>query len=138
MTDPVDVARLRALPLFGELDQHDLMRLAAITREISVTAGDVLFAQGDVPYDVLVIEEGEVQVTRDDGERLATLGPGQVVGEMGLVEQQRRMATVTARTDVRAVVISAADLNVLAQEMPEVVGDIRATAEDRERRNRQR
>jgi CRP/FNR family cyclic AMP-dependent transcriptional regulator len=114
------------------------MRLAAITQHISVPAGEVLIAQGDIPYDVLVIEEGEVEVTLDDGERLATLGPGQVVGEIALVEQQRRMATVTARTDVRAVAISAADLNVLAEEMPEVVGDIRATAEERERRNRQR
>jgi len=137
VTDPVDIARLRALPLFGELDHHDLTRLAAITREIWVPAGGVLIAKGDLPYDVLVIEEGEVEVTLD-GERLASLGPGQVVGEIGLMEQQRRMATVTATTDVRAVAISAADLNVLAREMPEVVGDIRATGEERERRNRER
>lgn len=137
MTDPVDVARLRALPLFGELDHHDLTRLAAITREISVPAGGVLIAEGDLPYEVLVIEEGEVEVVHH-GELLASLGPGEVVGEIALVEQQRRMATVTARTDVRAVAISAADLNTLAREMPEVVGDIRATALDRERRNRER
>jgi CRP-like cAMP-binding protein len=137
MSDPVDIARLRLLPLFGDLDQHDLMRLAMITREITIPAGGVLIAEGDLPYEVLVIEEGEVDVVRD-GERLASLGPGDVVGEMGLLEQQRRMATVTARTDVRAVAISADDLNVLAKEMPEVVGDIRTTAADRERRNRLR
>jgi CRP-like cAMP-binding protein len=137
MSDPVDIARLRLLPLFGDLDQHDLMRLAMITREITIPSGGVLIAEGDLPYEVLVIEEGEVDVVRD-GERLASLGPGDVVGEMGLLEQQRRMATVTARTDVRAVAISADDLNVLAKEMPEVVGDIRTTAADRERRNRLR
>ncbi|HEY7477411.1 MAG TPA: cyclic nucleotide-binding domain-containing protein [Actinomycetota bacterium] len=137
MSDPVDIARLRLLPLFGDLDQHDLMRLAMITREITIPSGGVLIAEGDLPYEVLVIEEGEVDVVRD-GERLASLGPGDVVGEMGLLEQQRRMATVTARTDVRAVAISADDLNVLAREMPEVVGDIRTTAADRERRNRLR
>jgi CRP-like cAMP-binding protein len=108
-----------------------------ITREITIPSGGVLIAEGDLPYEVLVIEEGEVDVVRD-GERLASLGPGDVVGEMGLLEQQRRMATVTARTDVRAVAISADDLNVLAREMPEVVGDIRTTAADRERRNRLR
>jgi CRP-like cAMP-binding protein len=48
------------------------------------------------------------------------------------------MATVTAKTDLRAVVISAADLNVLAEEMPEVVEDIRSTARVRERQNEQR
>jgi CRP-like cAMP-binding protein len=137
MSGPWDVERLRALPLFGELDHHDLSRLAAITHEVAVAAGEVVVAQGELPYEVLVIEEGEVEVTRN-GEVLGTLGAGQLVGEIALVEQQRRMATVTAKTDLRAVVISAVDLNVLAGEMPEVVEDIRSTARVRERQNEQR
>lgn len=137
MSGPLDVERLRALPLFGELDHHDLSRLAAITQEVTVAAGEVVVAEGELPYEVLVIEEGEVEVTRN-GEVLGTLGAGQLVGEIALVEQQRRMATVTAKTDLRAVVISAVDLNVLAEEMPEVVEDIRSTARVRERQNEQR
>ncbi len=137
MEGSLDVERLRALPLFGELDHHDLSRLAAIAQEVTVAAGEVVVAQGELPYEVLVIEEGEVEVTRN-GEVLGTLGAGQLVGEIALVEQQRRMATVTAKTDLRAVVISAVDLNVLAEEMPEVVEDIRSTARSRERENEER
>jgi CRP/FNR family cyclic AMP-dependent transcriptional regulator len=128
----VDVERLRQLPLFGELDHHDLSTLA---RHVSVTeagTGDVLFEQGSIPYELFVIEEGTAEITRD-GNAVGTIGPGDVVGEMGLLRLQRRMATVRVTSPLRAVTVSADDLQVIQEEMPEIAGQLRSIMAARER-----
>ena len=84
----VNVERLMRLPLFGELDHHDLSHIAARVNEVELAAGDVLIEQGSMPYDVFVLEEGTVEVVRD-GQQVATLGAGEVVGEMGLIDLTR-------------------------------------------------
>jgi CRP-like cAMP-binding protein len=121
----VDVERLRRLPLFGELDHHDLRTIARHVGETEAAAGDVLFEQGSIPYELFVVEEGTAEITRD-GERVGTIGPGDVVGEMGLMRLQRRTATVRATTPMRAVTVSAEDLQVIEDEMPEIAGHLRS------------
>lgn len=128
----MDVERLRQLPLFGELDHHDLAMLGRWVREVRGEAGDVLIEQGAIPYEMFVIEEGTVEVERD-GQVLATLGAGELVGEMALLKQERRMATVRATSSLVAVAISAEDLGDLEAEMPEVLASIRQTMLDRRR-----
>jgi CRP/FNR family cyclic AMP-dependent transcriptional regulator len=123
---PVDVERLRRLPLFGDLDHHDLSTIARWVREVTGEPGDVLIQQGTIPFEMFVIEEGSVEVERD-GQILATLGPGDLVGEMALLQQERRMASVRATSPLRAVAIPAEDLEVLEAEMPEVLATIRET-----------
>jgi len=108
----VDVDRLRKLPLFGELDHHDLRTIARHVREARVEQGEVLFAEGTIPYELLVIEDGTAEITRD-GRTLASIGPGDVVGEMGLLQQQRRTATVRATSPLLAVAVDADDLAVI-------------------------
>jgi CRP-like cAMP-binding protein len=130
----MEVERLRALPLFGELDHHDLSVLASWVREIHLGEGESLVEQGDLPKDLVVIEEGEVEVVRD-GERLATLGPGDVVGEMGLIGQRRAMATVRASVPVRALAIAPERLETMAEQMPELTERLRQVAAERERAN---
>lgn len=121
----VDVERLRRLPLFGDLDHHDLSTIARHVGETEAAAGDVLFEQGAIPYELFVVEEGTAEITRD-GERLGTIGPGDVVGEMGLMRLQRRTATVRVTTPMRAVTVSAEDLQVIEEEMPEIAGQLRS------------
>jgi CRP-like cAMP-binding protein len=130
----VDVERLRALPLFGELDHHDLSVLASWVRELELAPGDTLVEQGGLPRELVVIERGTVEVVRDD-EILATLGPGDVVGEMGLLGQQRAVATVRAREPVAAVAIPPERLDELAERMPELTDRLRRTAAERARAN---
>ncbi|MEX0983802.1 MAG: cyclic nucleotide-binding domain-containing protein [Actinomycetota bacterium] len=127
---PVEAARLIPLPLFGELDQHDLSRVAGWLRDVNLEPGAVLIEQGALPYEIFVLEEGTVEVLRDE-QRIATLGAGDVVGEMGLMKQERRMATVRALTDVRAVALHADDLDAMTEAMPEIVDQLRAIAERR-------
>ena len=94
----MDIERLRRLPLFGELDHHDLAQLMRWVREEEVADGDLLFEQGSMPHDIFVIEEGSVEVVRD-GKSIATLGPGEVVGERALLKFERRWASVVAFSD---------------------------------------
>jgi CRP-like cAMP-binding protein len=130
----VDVERLRALPLFGELDHHDLAVVATWVRELELSPGQTLVQQGDLPRDLVVLERGTVEVVRD-GEMLATLGPGDVVGEMGLLGQHRAVATVRAREAVRAIAIPPERLDELADQMPELTERLRRTAAERARSN---
>ena len=73
----VDVERLRSLPLFGELDHHDLAIVARHVREASAAAGEVLFQEGTIPYELLVIEEGTAEIVKD-GRTIGSIGPGDV------------------------------------------------------------
>jgi CRP-like cAMP-binding protein len=130
----MDVERLRRLDLFGELDHHDLSQVARRVHEVTAEPGDILMEQGDMPFEMLVIESGTVEVLRD-GEVLAVLGAGDPVGEMSLLRHERRIASVRATTSVAAVAIRAGDLLDLEAEMPEVVADIRAVMDERQRRN---
>ena len=77
----IDAARLRSFPLFGDLDEYDLSQVARWVVEVQAAPGELLIEQGSMPYELFVIEEGTVDVVRDD-EPLASLGAGDVVGEI--------------------------------------------------------
>ena len=126
----ISADRLAALPLFGELDSHDLGLIAARAREVTVVAGDVLMEQHAMPADVYVLEVGDVEISRDNVV-ISTQGPGAVVGEIALVDPQRRTATVRAVTDVLAIAIGVDDLQVIAETMPEIARDLQAIAAHR-------
>jgi CRP/FNR family transcriptional regulator len=128
----VDVERLRRLPLFGELDHHDLSTVARHVGEARLDVGEILFEEGAIPYEMFVIEEGAAEVTKD-GERIGSIGPGDVVGEIALLRLQRRMATVRVTSPITAVTVSVDDLQVIEEEMPEIAGQLRAIMTARER-----
>ena len=126
----ISVERLAALPLFGELDIHDLGLIAARVREVTLAAGETLIEQGAMPTEVYVLEEGTVEISRD-GVAVGTQGPDGVVGEIALIDPQRRTATVRALTDVRAVALAVADFQLVVAEMPEIGRDLQAIATQR-------
>ena len=130
VTPPVDVDRLSKLPLFGELDHHDLSLLAAHIREVDVIEGADLMVQDEMPRELFVIETGTVGIVHDDL-LIAELGAGEVVGEIGLIDPQRRTATVRARTPVRALALGFDALAALESDMPEIVRELRAIARRR-------
>ena len=132
----IDAARLRSVPLFGDLDEYDLAHVARWVVEVLAEPGESLIEQGSMPYELFVIEEGTVDVVRD-GEPLATLGVGDVVGEIALLAQHRRMASVVARTPVRALALHVDALQELTEEMPELGDELRALMERRRAENDQ-
>jgi CRP/FNR family cyclic AMP-dependent transcriptional regulator len=112
-------ARLKEVPFFSNLKKKELELIARQADEIDVTAGKVLAKQGDLGDEFFVIEEGTADVARD-GERINTLGPGDFFGEMALLEEDRRNATVTAATPMALIVMTRASFRAIDKSMPHV------------------
>jgi hypothetical protein len=95
-----DLELLRGTALFEPLPPPALERLARNSVPVQVAAGGVVIREGEVGDRVYVIAEGETEVT-SAGRQVARLGPGGYVGEIALLRDVPRTATVTATTDVR-------------------------------------
>jgi CRP/FNR family cyclic AMP-dependent transcriptional regulator len=96
----MDPARLKAIPIFSELSDEEANRLAAFATETSVAEGQILMKQGDYSVELIAIEEGTADVLRD-GEKIASLKQGDLIGEMGLFDRQPRNADVVATSPMR-------------------------------------
>jgi CRP/FNR family transcriptional regulator, cyclic AMP receptor protein len=126
----VDPARLRNIPVFSDLHPEELAHIAALAAEVSVPEGKELVREGDYSYDVLAIEEGTASVERD-GEHIADLGPGDVVGEMGVLERSQRSATVTATSPMLLVTLTGWDVRRLRNSAPNAVDHLRGVVAQR-------
>jgi CRP/FNR family transcriptional regulator, cyclic AMP receptor protein len=126
----VDPARLRKIPVFADLSDDELGHIAALAAEISVPAGKELVREGDYSYDVLAVEEGTARVERH-GERIADIGPGAVVGEMGVLERSQRNATVVATSPMLLVTLTSWDVRRLAKSVPNAVEHLRDVVAER-------
>jgi CRP-like cAMP-binding protein len=126
----MDPKRLREIPLFASLGKRELEQVGAWTDEVELPAGRVLGREGSVAYEFFVIEDGAVEVTVG-GKHLTELGPGDFFGEIGLLERERRTATVTTTTRVRAIVMFGRDFRRMEREMPRVAQQIREAIEVR-------
>jgi CRP/FNR family cyclic AMP-dependent transcriptional regulator len=120
----VDPGRLRKIPVFADLDDKELDHIANLAAEVSVPAGKELVREGDYSYDVLAVEEGTASVTRH-GEPIAEIGPGDVVGEMGVLERAQRSATVVALSPMLLVTLTSWDIRRLAKSAPRAVEHLR-------------
>jgi CRP/FNR family transcriptional regulator, cyclic AMP receptor protein len=98
----VDPNRLTAIPIFSELSDEEAKRLAAFATETSIADGQILMKQGDYSTELIAIEEGTAEVLRD-GQRVASLSAGDLIGEMGLLERRPRNADVIATSPMRVV-----------------------------------
>ncbi len=92
------VELLRGVELFAGLDAGQLAQLAAITRRKDVQDGEVIISQGEAGDALYVIDEGQVEVILPGARTAAFLGPGQIFGEMALVDYGLRSATVRCAT----------------------------------------
>lgn len=120
----MDPGRLRKIPVFADLDAEELAHIAALAAEVSVPAGKELVREGDYSYDVLAIEEGTARVERG-GEHLDDVGPGDVVGEMGVLERSQRNATVVATSPMLLVTLTSWDIKRLRKSAPAAVEHLR-------------
>jgi cAMP-dependent protein kinase regulator len=118
----MDKARLKAIPLFANLDDHDLQVIATFANETSVSEGEVLVREGDFSYELMAIEEGEAEVRRGN-DVVATLGPGDFFGEMGVLKNELRTATIVAKTGVRLITLTTWELKRM-RNMPGVMEKI--------------
>jgi CRP-like cAMP-binding protein len=126
----MEPGRLARLPLFAELDDAQRAEVAACTREVTVAAGTTVAAQGDNAYEFFVIESGAAEIRRD-GEVIATLGEGDVVGEIGLLVTGRRTASIVATTPMTLVAMFSREFRVVERQMPSIADSLRATMRER-------
>ena len=121
----MDAKALEGIGAFSGLSKEELEKLARWTFEVDVAAGEDLTKEGRLAHEFFVIEDGAAEV-RQNGERIAELGAGDFFGEIGLLETQRRTATVTATTQLRVIVMSAQEFRRLEQELPAVADRVRS------------
>jgi CPA1 family monovalent cation:H+ antiporter len=110
---------LAQMPLFSTCTQHQLSQVTALTTPDELSAGTVLTRQGAAGGIAYILASGRAEVLRN-GRRLALLGPGDVVGELSLIDGQPRSATVRAVTDLEVLEIDARDLRRLLRKAPGV------------------
>ena len=98
----MDENRLKAIPLFSQLSDAEAHRLSAFATETSLAEGQIMMKQDDYSTELIAIEEGTADVLRD-GQRIASLGPGDLIGEMGLLSREPRNADVVATSPMRVI-----------------------------------
>ena len=108
---------LAAIPLFSALSKRDLQKIAKATNEITRPGGSMLVDQGDLGREAFFIVEGSATVKRN-GRKVGTLGPGDAVGELSLLDHGPRTATVTAETDLVVLVLSSREFSGILEEVP--------------------
>ena len=118
-TQDVKAERLRRSPLFSELSKKELIQLARMSDDLEVDAGQVLCREGAFGAEFFVIVDGDVEVTRK-GKPVKRAGGDEFFGEIALLENIARTATVTAKTPLRLFVLTSRDFRSLVEQSPSV------------------
>jgi CRP/FNR family transcriptional regulator, cyclic AMP receptor protein len=119
----MDPNRLKAIPIFSHLSDEEAKRLAAFATETSVADGQILMKQGDYSTELIGIEEGTADVIRD-GEKIASLKEGDLIGEMGLLEREPRNADVIATSPMRVMKLTHWEIRRMSDETIERIEKI--------------
>jgi CRP-like cAMP-binding protein len=111
------IALLKGVPLFANLSTDELEAVAAAAEESSVPDGTTLLSQATPGREVIVLLDGGATVERD-GNTIGSIGPGEVVGEIGVVTRMSRTATVTTTMPSHLLVIGADAFRSLMESIP--------------------
>jgi CRP-like cAMP-binding protein len=117
------IEHLAQVPLFSACSQDELRKLARRTTDIPVTEGHVLCREGDRGLEFFVIVNGTAKVSRK-GRKVGELGPGDFFGELSLLVDADRNATVTAVTPMEAIVLSRRDFEAALADAPRLTRKI--------------
>jgi CRP-like cAMP-binding protein len=119
----MDPNRLKQIPIFSRLSDEEANRLAAFATETSVAEGQILMKQGDSSTELIAIEEGTADVIQD-GEKIASLKDGDLIGEMGLIEREPRNADVIATSPMRVMKLTHWEIRRMSEETLSRIKDI--------------
>ncbi len=122
--------RLASVPLFATLSKKHLRALAGLVTPVDVAAGREFMREGEVGREFFVVISGEAKILRD-GAVVATRGPGNFFGEIALLLDQPRTASVIADTDMSLEVIERRDFKAFLGEHPELYEPLLAAAAER-------
>lgn len=114
---------LAKVPLFWGLSKKDLRRISGLATRLEEPADTVLAREGDHGYEFIIIVEGRVEVRRGD-EVIATCGPSDYVGEIALLDNRPRTATLVTKTPAVLEVLDRREFRSLLAEQPELTDAI--------------
>jgi CRP-like cAMP-binding protein len=118
-SDDPKVDLIASVSLFSGCGRAELQEIARLVDEIDVPAGHLLMTQGDPGRQMFVIASGTVAVERN-GQRINTLGPGAVVGEMSLISEGPRTATIRTLEPCRLFVAAHREFHSLMDVHPTI------------------
>jgi CRP/FNR family cyclic AMP-dependent transcriptional regulator len=113
------VELLRGVPLFSGCSKAELQQIATLADELDLSEGATLIREGERGREFIVVAEGTVRVTRG-GETLRELGAGDFIGEIALVADVPRTATVTATSPVRLLVVTDRAFRNVLEQVPSI------------------
>lgn len=119
----MDPNRLKAIPLFSHLSDEEANRLAAFATETSAAEGQILMKQGDYAVELIAIEEGTADIIQD-GKKIASLGPGDLIGEMALFNREPRNADAIATSPMRLLKLTHWEIRRMSDETIERIREV--------------
>ncbi len=123
---------LTAVPLFHGLDRKDLRKLGKRMKVVEYPADHVIIEEGSGGYGGMgVVLSGSCRVLRGEDTQIGTIGPGQVFGEMSLIDDRPRSATVVAAEPTTAAELSAWEFRAQIKESPEMAINLLKTLSER-------
>jgi CRP/FNR family transcriptional regulator, cyclic AMP receptor protein len=126
----VKISLLRRVPLFAQCSKKELDRLALVADELDVREGTILTTEGDRGREFFVLVEGAADVRRK-GRKVNTMHAGDFFGEIALVTERPRTATVTTTSPVRLLVVTDRSFRDLMRKMPSIQLKVLSTLADR-------
>jgi CRP/FNR family transcriptional regulator, cyclic AMP receptor protein len=126
----LDSAQLKRIPLYADASDEELNKVATFAQSKEIPEGEVVIEEGGFSRELLAIEDGTAEVTRE-GEHIADLGPGDVFGEAGMLDDEMRSATVTATSRLKLISLGHFEVKRLKKSAPEVYAAIENLVEDR-------
>ncbi len=119
----MDPNRLKAIPLFSHLSDEEANRLAAFATETSAAEGQILMKQGDYAVELIAIEEGTADIIQD-GKKVASLGTGDLIGEMALFNHEPRNADAIATSPMRLLKLTHWEIRRMSDETVERIREV--------------
>jgi CRP/FNR family cyclic AMP-dependent transcriptional regulator len=126
----LDAGQLKRIPLFADASDEDLAKVAAFAESKEIPEGQVVVEEGGFSRELLAIEEGSAEVTRE-GEHIADLGQGDVFGEAGMLDDSMRSATVTSTSRMKLISLGHFEVQRLKKDAPQVYAQIEQLIEER-------
>ena len=127
----MDASQLKRIPIFADVPDEELRVVTTFATSEEFPEGKVILREGDFSNHLYAIEEGTAKATRD-GEEIGQLGPGDIFGEVGLLEKEKRAASIEATSRLRAIKIEHWELQRLKKKLPDVYKRIEETAAERQ------
>ena len=113
----MDTTQLKRIPLFADASDAELAKVAVFAQSKEVPEGETAVTEGGFSRELLAIEDGTAEVSRD-GEHIADLGPGDVFGEAGMLDDQMRSATVIATSRLKLISLGHFEVQRLKKDTP--------------------